>query len=287
MYVQLVKEFYAEAAHANALGLHGHSFRIEVVVAGETDPNYGWLIDYGDIKAQFQPLYDQLDHHYLNEVPGLDDVSIAGLRQWIRDRLEPGLPGLEDIRVAIVGDGAFRPEHRPADPERDLPARVRFTFEAAQSLPHLPEGHPCRRLHGHTYRIEVATHEPVATSGRAAENETIAAVRRPDLPVAEPPSSSPRRDVPVALSPPPRPTCDEASAATTNAAADLDHLHKPLRALYDALDHRFLNEIPGLESATSERLCRWMWERLEPEVDGLDTVIVQETATARCVYHGR
>ncbi len=31
-----------------------------------------------------------------------------------------------------------------------------FTFEAAHWLPSFPEGHKCRRLHGHSFRVEVA-----------------------------------------------------------------------------------------------------------------------------------
>lgn len=30
-----------------------------------------------------------------------------------------------------------------------------FTFEAAHRLPHVPEGHKCGRLHGHSYRVRV------------------------------------------------------------------------------------------------------------------------------------
>jgi 6-pyruvoyltetrahydropterin/6-carboxytetrahydropterin synthase len=30
-----------------------------------------------------------------------------------------------------------------------------FTFEAAHHLPKAPEGHKCRRLHGHSFRVEV------------------------------------------------------------------------------------------------------------------------------------
>jgi len=30
-----------------------------------------------------------------------------------------------------------------------------FTFEAAHRLPHAPEGHKCRRLHGHSYKLEI------------------------------------------------------------------------------------------------------------------------------------
>ncbi len=30
-----------------------------------------------------------------------------------------------------------------------------FTFEAAHHLPHVPETHRCRRLHGNSYRVEL------------------------------------------------------------------------------------------------------------------------------------
>ena len=30
-----------------------------------------------------------------------------------------------------------------------------FVFEAAHRLPHVPEGHKCRRLHGHSFRVEI------------------------------------------------------------------------------------------------------------------------------------
>jgi 6-pyruvoyltetrahydropterin/6-carboxytetrahydropterin synthase len=52
------------------------------------------------------------------------------------------------------------------------------------------------------------------------------------------------------------------------------------------LDHRMLNEIPGLENATAERLCAWLWRRLQPLVPHLAAITVHETCTARCTYRG-
>jgi len=232
MRVELTKEFYVETAHRNphATGpcaqLHGHSLKIEIVVEGEVESPLGWLIDFGDIKRAVAPLTDQLDHHDAAEAEGIEDTSLDGIAAWIRQRLAPELPSLKDVRVSMAGDGAFLPEELPADPRRGLPPRLRFSFEAAQSLPHLPDGHPCRRLHGHTYRVEVG-------------------------------------------------------------AGDLERLRGCLGELYGLLDHRYLNDVPDLAAATSERLCAWIWERLAPQVDDLTVVVVQETASARCVYHGR
>ena len=40
-----------------------------------------------------------------------------------------------------------------------------YRFEAAHYLPLVPEGHKCRRMHGHNYRIEVVASGPVGVSG--------------------------------------------------------------------------------------------------------------------------
>lgn len=56
--------------------------------------------------------------------------------------------------------------------------------------------------------------------------------------------------------------------------------------IHDALDHRYLNDVPGLENPTSEVLARWIWERLAPNLTGLARIVVQETCTTGCVYEG-
>ena len=108
MNIELRKTFQFEAAHKlpnvpaehKCARLHGHSFRVEVVVAGECDPHLGWLMDYADISEAFKPLLDQLDHYYLNEIPGLENATSENLAKWIWDRLEPELPLLTEIVVA-------------------------------------------------------------------------------------------------------------------------------------------------------------------------------------------
>jgi len=105
--VRLSKTFRIEAAHLlprvpeghKCRRLHGHSYRIGVVVTGEVDPQTGWLMDYAEIADAFAPLFGQLDHHYLNEVEGLENPTSEILARWIWDRLKPRLSGLVEIRI--------------------------------------------------------------------------------------------------------------------------------------------------------------------------------------------
>ena len=53
-----------------------------------------------------------------------------------------------------------------------------------------------------------------------------------------------------------------------------------------ALDHRVLNELPGLENPTSERLAGWLWEQLKAGLPGLVEIAVSETRSSRCIYRG-
>jgi len=105
--VEIFKVFHIEAAHRlpnlpethKCSRLHGHSFRVEIHIAGEVDPAKGWVLDFADIKSSFRPLYDQLDHHYLNEVEGLENPTSEHLARWIWQRLKPKLPLLSKVVV--------------------------------------------------------------------------------------------------------------------------------------------------------------------------------------------
>ncbi len=65
--------------------------------------------------------------------------------------------------------------------------------------------------------------------------------------------------------------------------ADLRAAFAPLRA---QLDHRVLNEVPGLDNPTSENIGRWIWERLAPSLPGLSAVVIRETTDSRCICTG-
>ncbi|HVJ91013.1 MAG TPA: 6-carboxytetrahydropterin synthase QueD [Labilithrix sp.] len=107
MQVRLVKEFRFEAAHRlpqvppghKCQRLHGHSFRVELSIAGPVDPKTGWFIDYDVVHDAWQPLHDVLDHNYLNEVEGLENPTSEILAKWIWDRMKERLPSL--VRVTV------------------------------------------------------------------------------------------------------------------------------------------------------------------------------------------
>ena len=105
--MEIFKSFTLEAAHRlpnvppghKCARLHGHSFRVELHVSGEVGERTGWVMDFGDIKAAFKPLYERLDHHYLNDIPGLDNPTSENLAIWIWDQLKPALPLLGAVVV--------------------------------------------------------------------------------------------------------------------------------------------------------------------------------------------
>lgn len=104
---EIYREFTFEAAHRlpnvpeghKCARLHGHSYLAVVHVSGPVGEETGWVQDFGDIKAAFKPLEDQLDHHYLNEVSGLENPTSEVLAKWIWDRLIADLPHLTEVRV--------------------------------------------------------------------------------------------------------------------------------------------------------------------------------------------
>jgi 6-pyruvoyltetrahydropterin/6-carboxytetrahydropterin synthase len=115
--MDLVKRYRVQAAHflpdapaGDPEGrLHGHCFSVELHVRGPLHPQLGWVIDFGDMTAAFQPIYAQIDHHLLNEVEGLDDPSAQGLARWIYQRVAPALPQL--FRVVVVETAERRGSH--------------------------------------------------------------------------------------------------------------------------------------------------------------------------------
>ena len=112
----------------------------------------------------------------------------------------------------------------------------KFSFDSAHSLPNVPEGHKCHRLHGHTFHVEVRVTGPIGE--------------------------------------------------TTGWVMDFADLKKVVNPVIEELDHRYLNEIPGLENPTSELIAVWIWNRIAGNLHGLSSVTVHETCNTGCTYRG-
>jgi 6-pyruvoyltetrahydropterin/6-carboxytetrahydropterin synthase len=107
MNVRLVHEFRFESAHRlphvppghKCARLHGHSFRVELAIEGAVNPATGWFMDFGDLHRIWQPLYDVLDHQYLNEIPGLENPTSEVLAAFIWTKLKTDLPALTRVTL--------------------------------------------------------------------------------------------------------------------------------------------------------------------------------------------
>lgn len=107
MQAELVKTFHFEAAHTlvgapqghKCRRLHGHNYLVDIHVEGEVDPASGWVIDFGQIAAAVTPLIEQLDHQFLNDVPGLENNTSELLAAWLWQRLKGQLPQLSAITI--------------------------------------------------------------------------------------------------------------------------------------------------------------------------------------------
>jgi 6-pyruvoyltetrahydropterin/6-carboxytetrahydropterin synthase len=105
--MKLFKEFHIEAAHRlpnlpenhKCSRLHGHSFKIIIHVEGEVGNDTGWVMDFADINEKFRPLFDALDHRYLNEIEGLANPTSENLAIWIWGRLQPAMPQLAAVEI--------------------------------------------------------------------------------------------------------------------------------------------------------------------------------------------
>ena len=106
-HVELVREYRFEAAHQlpkvapghRCARLHGHSYRVDVTVAGGVDEESGWVIDFYDMDRAVVPVIEALDHRFLNEIPGLENPTSERLCVYLWGEIAPLLSGLCAITV--------------------------------------------------------------------------------------------------------------------------------------------------------------------------------------------
>jgi 6-pyruvoyltetrahydropterin/6-carboxytetrahydropterin synthase len=111
----LTQRFHFDAAHTlrreieaeASRRVHGHTYFCEVTVAGNVDPVTGMVVDLGHIRAEIAAVRDALDHHYLDEVPGVGIPTLENLCRYIYGALKPAITSLHTVRVwrESLGDG--------------------------------------------------------------------------------------------------------------------------------------------------------------------------------------
>jgi len=97
--VRIFKDFVFEAAHRlpnvppehRCYNLHGHTFKCRVECEGPLDARLGWVVDFAEVDRELAPLLGQLDHRYLNDVPGLENPTSEVIAAWILERLRSGV----------------------------------------------------------------------------------------------------------------------------------------------------------------------------------------------------
>ena len=105
--MEIYKEFHFEAAHRlpnvppghKCSRLQGHTFQVRHSVVGDAPEPDGWVMDFADLKSSFKPIYEQLDHYYLNDIPGLENPTSENIARWIWGKLKPRLPLLSKVEI--------------------------------------------------------------------------------------------------------------------------------------------------------------------------------------------
>ncbi len=111
-----------------------------------------------------------------------------------------------------------------------------FTFDSAHFLPHVPDGHKCKEIHGHTYRL------------------TVFLEGEPD--------------------------------PQLGWVMDFAEISKVIDPIVKEIDHKFLNNIEGLENPTCELMAVWLWKKIKPQVPLLKKIELNETPTSGTIYEG-
>lgn len=101
--MNICSEFYFDAAHllpnydGRCANLHGHTYKLEVVVSGSVGKN-GMVIDFGDLKKIVnKTVIDKLDHTNLNDM--FDNPTAENIVVWIFDSVFKELSGLVSVKL--------------------------------------------------------------------------------------------------------------------------------------------------------------------------------------------
>ena len=134
--------------------MHGHGF--EVILHADQDLTTSELgVDYDYLDSLWAPIFAELDHTCLNDIPGLENPTSEVISSWIWKRLKPQLPELSWVTVYETAScGAhFDGENFRIWKE--------MTLDSAVQLKRVPVGDKRRKVHGHTYTLRLHLHAPL------------------------------------------------------------------------------------------------------------------------------
>jgi 6-pyruvoyltetrahydropterin/6-carboxytetrahydropterin synthase len=73
----------------------------------------------------------------------------------------------------------------------------------------------------------------------------------------------------------------------TGLVMHLEDVERAMDGAREALDHRLLNEVDGLDVPTLERITMWLWDRLHNKLPGLAEIeVARDSCHEGCVYRG-
>jgi len=106
--VEIHKTLTFEAAHFlpnvaeghKCRNVHGHSYKITLILYGPIDPQSGWLIDFNEIKSSAKDFVKSLDHRLLNDINGLENPTCENITVYAYDKLRPIMPFLKKIMLS-------------------------------------------------------------------------------------------------------------------------------------------------------------------------------------------
>lgn len=105
--MEIYKEFAFDSAHFlpnvpeghKCKNMHGHTYHLRVYIKGMPNSNYGWIMDFKELKDSIMPLIDELDHKVMNEVKGLENPTAENITIWFWDKLKPVIPALSKLEL--------------------------------------------------------------------------------------------------------------------------------------------------------------------------------------------
>jgi len=72
----------------------------------------------------------------------------------------------------------------------------------------------------------------------------------------------------------------------TGWVIDFNDIKKIIKPIEEQLDHKYLNDIIGLENPTSECIAKWIWQRVKPALPALSKIVVKESPKSGAIYSG-